>query len=116
MQTKVFEIRDAGTFIPMLAIDMNPDIDDDGSQRYLMCRCGYLCDGEPNVILTRLDGGGKATNDPYAWGGRTYPIAHNYILDNWHELADGAVIDVEYILGESSIKKKSERITNANSK
>jgi hypothetical protein len=114
MQTKVFEIRDVETFIPMLAIDINPDIDDGGSQRYLMRRSGYPCDGEPNVILTRLDGDGLATNAPYAWRGRTYLVAHNYILDHWHELSDGDVIDVEYILGETQTKKKSERVTNAN--
>jgi len=110
LETKVLEIRDSGTFIPMLAININPAIDDDNSQRYLMRRCGYSCDGTPNVILTRLDGDGMATNDPYAWrGSHTYANAHHFILDHWDELKDGDVIDVEFILGETKEKKVSER-------
>ena len=107
MKAKALEIRDEGMFIPALAVDMNPTQD---SQRYLLRRCGYACDGRPNVILTRLDGSGKATNDPYEWGGRTYPVAHNYIIDHWAELADGDVVDVQFILGETQTPKVSERI------
>ena len=109
MQAKALEIRDSGTFIPALAVDMNPEGSDE--QRYLLRRCGYRCDGTPNVILTALDGSGKATNDPYAWGGRTYPVAHNYIIEHWTELRDGDVVDVEFILGERSEPKRSERET-----
>lgn len=112
MQTKALEIRDRMTFIPMLAVDMNPNQDGDdryNAQRYLLRRCGYCCDGWPNIILTRLDGSGKATNDPYAWADRTFQVAHDYILKNWRELRDGDVIDVEFILGETATKKISER-------
>jgi len=105
MIAKTLEIRDAATFIAALAIDINPDSE---RQRYLMRRCGYPCDGEPNVILTRLDGNGKATNDPYAWGGRTWPVAHNYIIEHWNELNDGDVVDVQFILGETKTPKVSE--------
>jgi hypothetical protein len=106
MRAKVLEIRDEGTFIPALAVDINPANDE---QRYLMRRVGYSCNGEPNVILTALDGHGKATNDPYEWGGRTYPVAHNYIIEHWNELRDGDVIDVSFILGETDKPKVSER-------
>jgi len=111
LDTRVLEVRDSATFIPVLGININPTGDESGGQRWLMRRCGYPCDGQPNVILTRLDGSGKATNDPYAWGGRTYPIAHNYIIENWDSLKDGDVIDVEFILGEKPTKKVSERLT-----
>lgn len=106
MQVKAFEIRDEGTFIAALAVDMNPTND---AQRYLLRRCGYACDGRPNVILTRVDGNGKATNDPYEWGGRTWPVAHNFIIENWERLNDGDVVDVSFILGETSAPKVSER-------
>lgn len=106
MKAKALEIRDEGTFIPALAVDMNPQVDE---QRYLLRRCGYPCDGRPNIILTSLDGSGKATNDPYEWGGRTYPVAHNYIIDHWDELKDGDVVDVSFILGETQAPKVSER-------
>ena len=116
MRAKAFEIRDEGTFIPALGVDMNPAAGEHftpkemEAQRYLLRRCGYPCDGRPNVILTCLDGSGKATNAPYEWGGRTWPVAHNYIIENWNELADGAVVDVEFILGESTEPKLSEQI------
>lgn len=106
MKAKALEIRDKATFIPALAVDMNPAND---AQRYLLRRCGYPCDGAPNVIVTRLDGNGKATNDPYEWGGRTWPVAHLWIIQNWHSIEDGAVVDVEFILGETKAPKVSER-------
>ena len=121
MQAKALEVRDEGTFIPVLAVDMNPrrggdDPMDDGvfdRQRYLLRRCGYPCDRRPNVIVTRLDGNGQATNDPYSWkgGARTWPIAHNYIIENWDRLKDGDVVDVSFILGETTAPKVSERLT-----
>lgn len=108
MKAKGLELRDAGTFIPVLAVDMQPDNE---GQRYLLRRCGYACDARPNIVLTRLSGDGRATNDPYAWesGARTFPVAHEYIIEHWHELNDGAVVDVEYILGERATPKQSER-------
>ncbi|MDZ4344107.1 MAG: hypothetical protein U1E51_16935 [Candidatus Binatia bacterium] len=119
MKSKALEIRDEGTFIPVLAVDMNPTVQetpyvsesDPVAQRYLLRRCGYPCDGRPNIILTALDGHGKATNDPHEWGGRTYPIVHNYIIKHWEELRDGDVVDVSFILGETDKPKVSERIT-----
>jgi hypothetical protein len=118
MRTKALEVRDEGTFIAVLAVDMNPSVGEHWTpeeltgQRYLLRRCGYPCDGEPNIILTRLDGNGKATNDPYEWGGRTWPVAHHYIIEHWNELKDGDVVDVSHILGETDKPKISERITS----
>jgi hypothetical protein len=112
MQCKALELRDRATFIPILCVDMNPDDTTNLAQRYLLRRCGYPCDGEPNVIVTRLDGNGTpANNDWYAWpaGSRTFPVAHQWIIDHWSELKDGDVVDVEFILGETAAPKKSER-------
>ena len=39
------------------------------------------------------------------------PNAHCYIERKWRELKDGDVIDVEFILGETTSIKISERIT-----
>jgi hypothetical protein len=100
------ELRDEGTFIPLLAVDINPEND---KQRWLMRRVGYPCDGEPNVIITRLEGAGPASNDPYSWGGRTFPIAHHWIIKHWHDLEDGDVVDVSFILHETQAPKLSER-------
>lgn len=113
MKIKVLEIRDEGTFIPMLCVDMNPDISLGGvneGQRYLLRRCGYPCDLRPNILMTNLSAdGGAAWNDPYGWGGRTRPVAHNYIIENWEMLKDGDVVDVSFILGETAKPKVSER-------
>lgn len=119
MKAKALEVRDRGTFIPVLCVDMNPTLsaalpprEQYEGQRYLLGRCGYPCDGRPNILMTRLDGdGSQATNDPYGWkgGARTFPVAHNWIIDHWHELKDGDVVDVEFITGETTSPKRSER-------
>lgn len=128
MQAKALELRDEGTFIPVLCVDMNPGDDDDGrsppdesrvaweSRRYLLRRVGYPCDGCPNILMTRLSGDGQATNDPYGWkdGTRTFPAAHQWIIEHWNELRDGDVVDVQFILGETSAPKVSERVSVQN--
>ena len=48
-------------------------------------------------------------SDPSGWCDRTFQIAHLWFIDHWDELKDGDVIDVEFILGESSEAKTSER-------
>lgn len=120
MIAKALELRDEGTFIALLAVDMNPAGitrvvragESPESQRYLLRRCGYPCDGRPNIAITHLSADGhKCSNDPYYWGGRTYPIAHNYIIEHWNELRDGDVIDVQFILGETKSPKISERVS-----
>src|SRR6266542_5222131 len=114
MITKVLEIRDRNTFIPVLAVDMNPvfkdrhTLDISNAQRYLLRRAGYACDGKPIILLTRLEGG-RSTYDPFDWGDLSWKVAHNYIRKHWSNLADGDVIDVEFILNESDAPKVSER-------
>jgi hypothetical protein len=127
MITKAFEIRDRGTFIPVIAIKMVPaanwpagtreeeSISErvEETERYLLRRAGYGFD-EPCVMLVRMDANGQvrqASYDPYGWGERTFPVAHNYIIDHFDELESGAVIDVEFLLGESKEPKQSERVS-----
>jgi hypothetical protein len=116
---KALELRDEGTFIALLAVDMNPPVpgfirpgEVPQNQIYLLRRCGYPCDGRPNIVITHMSADGRpASNDPYSWGGRTYPVAHKYIIDHWNELKDGDVVDVQFILGETKQPKTSERLT-----
>ena len=90
----------------MLCVDMNPDND---VQRAYMRRLGYPCEGAPNIAITHLAANGTSFwNDPYVWGGRTYPVAHKYIYEHWDELEDGSVVDVQFILGERATPKVSE--------
>lgn len=41
MIVKAIEIRDKGTFIPAVAIEMTPDPSQSENQRYLLHRAGY---------------------------------------------------------------------------
>lgn len=111
MIAKTFEIRDAGTFIPVLAVKLIPGCEAD---RYLLSRAGYgrhPDDQAQYVLLCQISGGfGRCSSDPYEWGGiaRTYAQAHAYISENFDRLASGEVIDVEFILGEKLTRKLSE--------
>lgn len=110
MNLKALEIRDEGTFIPAIAIQMNQSNNE--GQRYLLRRCGYEQSDrdKPTVLLLRMDGSrsGRALSDPYDWGDRTWHIAHLWIIDHWWELNDGSVVDVEFALGETTQPKVSE--------
>jgi hypothetical protein len=99
MLSKTFEIRDRATFIAAIATRID-DFDNP-----LVRRCGYL---SPSVLLCRLDGTGRVASSHYDWGDRTMHVAHNYIEQHWDALSDRAVIDVEFILGETQEIKASE--------
>ena len=102
MQTKLFEIRDRGTCIPVMATAFTGDDD------VLFRAAGYGAD-QLYVIVAKLDGV-SAQYDPFGWpgGARTMQAAHSHILANWRELENGQVIDVEYILRETTEPKRSQ--------
>ena len=109
MECKTFEIRDRHTFIPALAVRLNPTCEED---RYLLARAGFGqtpdVQGE-YVCLWHMDGGnGLMTCDEYDWKNRTMQVAHAHAKKNWDSLRSGDVIDVEFILGETSTAKQSE--------
>jgi hypothetical protein len=105
MTIKALEIRDEGTFIAVLAIQMLPD---NPVALYYFNRCGYPLDGSSIMLMVMANG--RATNDPYEWEGlgfgrRTMPTAHNYIIGHFHELSDGDVVNVAFWLGNHSTGK-----------
>lgn len=110
METKTFEIRDEGTHIPILCVKLTAR---DERDRYILARAGYGDEPHRYVTMIMIDGGhGKATSDPFKWGGlRTLQVAHQHIIDNWSKLENGAVIDVEFILGITPEPKRSEAET-----
>ena len=127
MIVKAIEIRDRGTFIPALAVKMVPATEwlvgtkeweaeptrIEEAERYLLRRAGYGF-VDPCVVLCRMDANGGSRNasyDPYGWGDRTFKVAHDYITEHFDELESGAVVDVEFILGESTEPKQSERVS-----
>lgn len=110
MICKTFEFRDKGTFIPVLAVKLEPVSPADN---FLFMRAGYGFNKEEQrgyIGLAQIDGGrGQFTTDPYDWGSnRTMHYGHIYINKHFDELQSGSVVDVEFLLGESSSPKKSE--------
>lgn len=109
MTSKLFELRDKGTFVPVLCTLMESAHD---QERWLLRRAGYGV-GSNLVMMTGLaNHPDKASYSPYDWAmDRTRHVAHQYITDHWEELETGAVVDVEYILHERETPKQSERTT-----
>jgi hypothetical protein len=97
-QVKLLEIRDRATFIAAMAIRVS------GEDGWLMRRAGF---GSPMVYLVAL-ATERACYDPYNWGNRTMNAAHVYIEREWDHLHDGDVVDVEFVLGETTTPKTSE--------
>ena len=109
MNAKLFELRDRATFVPVLAVLVQPANE---QEAWLLRHSGYGFDQFGKfVIMTGLAGGtDKATCDPHDWPcNRTRTIAHEHIAANWDNLETGAVIDVQFIIGETSAPKTSER-------
>lgn len=108
MEPKVLEIRDVATFIPVLAFRLLAA--NEMQAYYLHRRCGYPVDNS-SVAVVRLNDM-LASADPYAWAGfsRTMQAAHHWITEHFAELKDGDVVDVEFILGETTKPKESERL------
>ncbi len=106
MEVKCLEIRDDGTFIPVICIRPVPVNEE---QRYLLRSDGYSGDpSERCIIMIRAQCRG-VSNDPYGWTGDcTFHHAHRYIATHWDNLRDGDVIDVEFVLGETVSPKVSE--------
>lgn len=114
MLIKLFEIRDSGTFIPVMAIRFYNQTE---VERFLIGKAGYGTTKENQskyILLAPLAGlhRDKISYDNHSWPGdtRTIPVAHKYIIDYFEDLDSGAVVDVEYILGERSEPKISERL------
>lgn len=110
MTSKVFEVLDRGTCIPVLCTLVVPTDEHNAQEQFLLRRCGYSRDVKL-VLMTKLAGGASAQYDPHGWSGnRTYFNAHKYITDHWEDLPSGAVVDVEHILGETKHPRPSENL------
>ena len=114
LQTKVFELRDRATFIPIVCVEMLARYVEGGDppaeerEGWLLWKAGYSLYTEPLILLTRLDGG-KSAYDPYVWNDRTFQTAHDYIARSWNGLKSGDLIDVRVILGEATEPCETEQ-------
>lgn len=105
MEVKCLEVRDEGTFMPVICIKPIPENE---YQRWLLRRDGYSGNASESCVIVIKPQCNGVSYDSYSWGDRTMNVAHAYIERNWETLLDGEVIDVQYILGETSTKKISE--------
>ena len=106
IECKKLEIRDRGTTIPVMAIRV---IGDNPYDMSFMIHSGFSTD-YPDVFLMRYDEVCECNYDPFKWqsGARTLKEAHFWIRENYDLIKDYDVVDVEYILGESTKPKISE--------
>lgn len=110
MTSKTFEIRDRGTFIPVLAVRLDPAT---AADRYLIARAGFGTSPDSQgeyVMLTKLSDMQEAHTDPYEWGWPEMTQAHLHIRENFNLLESGAVIDLEFLRGEAACPKLSEAV------
>jgi len=105
IETKILELRDKGTFIPILCTQIGGEISTSGQENWLLRRAGF---GSNLIQLTSFIKG-QSKYDYYEWGDRTYQVAHKYIEENWDDIKPGDVIDVEFILGDTDEPKTTER-------
>ena len=104
IETKLFEIRDEGTFMPAMATQTRSS---ELKETYLLRSSGFS-NSCPLIIVHFLELN-EAHCSSYHWGDRTRFTAHQYIQENWEKLTSGDVIDVEYILDETTEPKMSQR-------
>lgn len=103
MDTKLIEIRDEGTHIPALAIQLTRD---DG---YPAARAGFS--KHPHIILVDLNSN-RSQDDSNKWpprDGRTLRMAHNFLETNWSQVEHNGVLDVRFIMGETTAPAPSDQ-------
>ena len=110
---KMFEVRDAATTMVVIALKPNPRTE---AERWGWAHAGYGTDFATQhqyVLLAPLVEGGTLVYDPLTHRGaphvRTLPTAHRYIIEHWEYLRSGDVVDVEFILGETTQAKTPDR-------
>jgi hypothetical protein len=123
MRLKLFEVLDRHTCIPVFAFRAQPTKFDElgadahlageqtESELFLLGRTGFGLTGSSDCVIVGKLIGGECQYDCYDWkdGSRTLKTAHDYITKNFDTLKSGAVIDVEFIAGETTTPRPSDR-------
>ena len=105
MELKLFELRDHGTFIPLLCI--KPDSPGTPFEEKMAWRYGYK--NSRAIIVTHMSVPDRGCNNDWsAWGDRTFAVAHRHIEEHWDTLKTGDLIDVRVLLGEAEKPCESE--------
>lgn len=111
MDVKLFEVRDSGTCMIVMAIQLSSRSE---VERWMLAKSGFgptNRDHQTYIMVAPINGGsGKLTSDAHDHGmARTVNVAHQYIEKNWETLKSGDLVCVEFILGERTAPKESER-------
>lgn len=106
METKLFEVRDRATYIPVMATKLTSY---ESREKHLLWSTGFT-PGNDLVLIAPLTNLSKAHYSAYEWGDeeRTFTTAHTFIQKNFDELPTGSVIDVEFLLGETDKPKEAQ--------
>jgi hypothetical protein len=114
MIARLFEIRDRGTFIPLLAVQCDPANED---ERYLLAHAGFGKNAATQrryVLCGEIDSGKfRMSYDPFDFPTGTLRQAVEHIQANFEALESGAVIDVEFLRGERRAPRQPERSLSA---
>ena len=106
-EVKLFEVRDAATFIPVMAVRLTLEGKEECMEEWLFRTAGYNRD-LPHTFMQSLNNG-KGSNDPYDWDTRTMRVAHDFVDKHFDTLEEGSVIDVEHVIGDKPTPKTSQR-------
>jgi hypothetical protein len=103
---KIVEIRDRGTLIPALAIRILPSNE---TELFLFKHCGYgfrhTC-----IMLVPIEAPWHSARSSDEWSdrsARTMATAHKWIEENFDNIENCQVVDVEFILKEKEKPCKS---------
>lgn len=104
LPSKFVEIRDNGTCIPALAIQIS------GADGWCAQRAGF--GDTPCIYLVQL-ATEYARHDPFRWNSLTMRDAHLWLVDHFDDQVDGGVLDVRYVRGQRPEPVKSDQFWEA---
>lgn len=104
VQLKLIEVRDVQTFIPALAIRFQ------GADNWLLAKAGFLRTNDYVLLINLVTL--EANTIPDKWGSgefNTMKVVHKTLKNEWDDIQNNEVIDVDFIIGNSEVPKVSER-------
>lgn len=123
MKTKIFEVLDRATCMPVIATKLDLDLTEFSKEeiginliqslnreKQLLDRLGLGHEQSYKILLSVIGSAYVHSQiDAYAWSAsRTCHQAHKYIEEHFDTLENGAVVDVEFILGECDAPHQSD--------
>lgn len=127
IETKAFQVRDAGTNISIVAFKAKVravgNLSSEEAETKILARAGFHGSATSEIVVVKLSDD-QVRYDPFGWPahGRTMKAAHMALSEREHpdfirerfracafdQLESGSVIDVEWLLGETNVIKEFE--------